>query len=103
MQERIKGKGKGKEMLYRFEGEVVGADGEGQEEAAREGSVKESEVVVRDPRKERTFKRPQTLRPGRDVFYEVTYEVSFQCGDHLKGLFVQWFTSAGIRRLRFFI
>jgi hypothetical protein len=59
---RIKGKGKGKEMLLRFDGEVV------------EG---ESEPVLGDPRKAQGFEKPKNLRPWRPTLYEVHYEVSF--------------------------
>lgn len=68
-QERIRGKGKGKEMLVRFEGEVVVGVGE--------GGMREEEVVVRDPRKIGGLKKGQILRPGRAEFYELKYEVSF--------------------------
>ncbi|KAF8153235.1 hypothetical protein B0H34DRAFT_663177 [Crassisporium funariophilum] len=67
VQERIKGKGKGKEMLYRYEGEVVGP-------AEPDQGFKEEEIVVRDPRKEIGFKRPPTLRPMRTEFIEIKYE-----------------------------
>lgn len=68
MQERIKGKGKGKETLTRFEGEVVPGEGD--------DGIREEEVSIRDPRKERTFKKLQSLRPGRSELYELKYEVS---------------------------
>ncbi|KAF7292931.1 hypothetical protein MIND_01192200 [Mycena indigotica] len=55
--ERIKGKGKGKEILYRFEGEVIGDE--------------EEEPPVRDPRRLATAKPP---RPPRDVFGIMSYE-----------------------------
>lgn len=58
---RVKGKGKGKEVLLRFDGEIV------------EG---EPEVVVHDPRKVSGFKKMVNLRPGRTEFHEVKYEVS---------------------------
>jgi histone-lysine N-methyltransferase SETD1 len=57
---RIKGKGKGKEILLRFDGEVV----EGEDEA-----------VVVDPRKAPGFRKATNLRPARAEFYEVQYEV----------------------------
>jgi hypothetical protein len=56
--DRIKGKGKGKEILMRYDGEVV------------EG---EPEVVLRDPRKVPGFKKLVNLRPGRGEFHEVRY------------------------------
>jgi len=68
---RIKGKGKGKEILSRFDGEV----GEG-----------EPEVVVRDPRKVMGFKKLTSLRPGRGNFHEALYEVGFFCTHSLGGL-----------------
>jgi hypothetical protein len=58
---RIKGKGKGKEVLFRYDGEVV--DGE-------------PEVVLHDPRKAYGFKKLTSLRPARVMFHEVQYEVS---------------------------
>ncbi|KII91725.1 hypothetical protein PLICRDRAFT_518887 [Plicaturopsis crispa FD-325 SS-3] len=59
-EQRVKGKGKGKEILLRFNGEVV------------EG---EPEPVVRDPRKVPGFRKLLSLRPGRGDFHEVKYEV----------------------------
>jgi hypothetical protein len=59
---RIKGKGKGKEMLYRYDGEVV------------EG---ESDIFIRDPRKAYGFKPLKSQRPARSDFYELKYEVHF--------------------------
>ena len=58
---RIKGKGKGKEVLYRYEGEVA-----------------EGELMppVRDPRKVPGIRRPQLLRPGRGELHVIKYEVS---------------------------
>ncbi|OCH94594.1 hypothetical protein OBBRIDRAFT_769324 [Obba rivulosa] len=56
---RIKGKGKGKEVLYRYNGEVI--DGE-------------HEAVIRDPRKEAKIKKPPSLRPMRTEFVQVKYE-----------------------------
>ena len=56
LEPRINGKGKGKETVTRYGGEVI------------EGEVV---PVPRDPRKGSGFKR----RPGRDAFYEVKYEV----------------------------
>jgi hypothetical protein len=58
---RIKGKGKGKEVLYRYEGEVV------------EG---EHMPPIRDPRKVPGVRRLQPLRPGRGEFHVIKYEVS---------------------------
>lgn len=52
---RVTGKGKGKEMITRFDGEVI------------EG---EPEPVPKDPRKSPSFRR----RPGREAFHEVKYE-----------------------------
>lgn len=57
---RIKGKGKGKEVLYRYDGEVVDD---------------EPEVVLQDPRKALGFKKLTSLRPARTMFHEVQYEV----------------------------
>ena len=75
VQERIRGKFKGKEALYRFEGEVVpgvGADG-----------MVEEEVVVRDPRKDLLRLRnalngsakEKSFRPARNEFHELKWEV----------------------------
>jgi histone-lysine N-methyltransferase SETD1 len=75
VQERIRGKFKGKEALYRFEGEVVpgvGADG-----------MVEDEVVVRDPRKDLLRLRnalngslkEKSFRPARSEFHEFKWEV----------------------------
>ncbi|KAF8653398.1 hypothetical protein AX16_003970 [Volvariella volvacea WC 439] len=68
-QERIRGKVKGREALFRFEGEVVGAglNDEGVEFA-------EEEIVVKDPRKNKAFKRPHCIRPFRSEFYRIGYE-----------------------------
>lgn len=52
---RITGKGKGKEIITRFDGEVI------------EG---EPEPAPKDPRKEPGFRR----RPGREAFHEAKYE-----------------------------
>ena len=57
---RIKGKGKGKESLVRYEGEAF------------EG---EPEIVLQDPRKAPGFKRSANLRPYRTDLHEVKYEV----------------------------
>ena len=57
---RVKGKGKGKEIILRFNGEVI--DGE-------------HEAVVRDPRKETKVKRLPSLRPGRAQLVACKYEV----------------------------
>jgi hypothetical protein len=75
VQERIRGKFKGKEALYRFEGDVVpgvGADG-----------MVEDEVVVRDPRKDSLKLRnvlngsvkEKSFRPARSEFHEFKWEV----------------------------
>ncbi|KZT22302.1 hypothetical protein NEOLEDRAFT_1181040 [Neolentinus lepideus HHB14362 ss-1] len=56
---RIKGKVKGKEILYRYNGEIV--DGE-------------DEPVVRDPRKDLSMKRLPPQRSKRETFYEIKYE-----------------------------
>ena len=56
-----KGKGKGKELLLRYQGEVV--DGE-------------DVPVVTDPRKVEGFKRVQGHRVSRNELYAVQYEVS---------------------------
>lgn len=58
---RVKGKGKGKEILLRYNGEVIPG---------------EHEAVVRDPRKEGKAKKLPTLRPQRSEFVQVKYEVS---------------------------
>jgi hypothetical protein len=71
IQERIRGKGKGKEILYRCEGEVVGP-------AESDDEMKEEEVVVKDPRKEIGFKKPHAIRSSKTEFIELPgYEVSF--------------------------
>ena len=57
---RVKGKGKGKEIILRYDGEVI--DGE-------------HEAVVRDPRKETKVKRLPTQRPLRTEVYQCKYEV----------------------------
>jgi hypothetical protein len=57
---RIKGKSKGKELIYRYGGEVI--DGE-------------QPPVVRDPRKAPMVKKLPNLRPGRGEFYTLNYEV----------------------------
>jgi hypothetical protein len=57
---RIKGKGKGKEILYRYEGEVI------------EG---EPDIFIRDPRKAYGYKPQKSQRPGRTDFHELKYEV----------------------------
>lgn len=56
----MQGKGKGKEIILRYNGEVI----EGEHEAAR-----------RDPRKEAKVKKPPSLRPARPTVVEVKYEV----------------------------
>lgn len=57
---RVKGKGKGKEIVIRYAGEVI--DGE-------------HEAVTRDPRKETKVKRLPTLRPMRTELLQCKYEV----------------------------
>lgn len=57
---RIKGKGKGKETLFRYDGEVV------------EG---EPEIIVQDPRKVNGAKPLKSQRPSRNEFHELKYEV----------------------------
>lgn len=70
VQERIRGKGKGKEILYRCEGEVVGP-------AEPDEGMKEEEVVVKDPRKEKGFKKPHAIRSLKTEFIGLPgYEVS---------------------------
>lgn len=62
-EQRIKGKGKGKEILTRFAGETVPG---------------EPEPIVRDPRKSTTgeiIKRSGTVRTLRSTMYEVKWEV----------------------------
>ena len=61
---RVKGKGKGKEIVVRYNGEVI--DGE-------------HEAVLRDPRKETKVKRLQTQRPLRTEVYQCKYEVRSAC------------------------
>ncbi|KAI0943146.1 hypothetical protein AcV7_002374 [Taiwanofungus camphoratus] len=56
---RVKGKGKGKEVLLRYNGEVI------------EG---EHPAVLRDPRKEGRARKLSSLRPQRTEFMEVKYE-----------------------------
>jgi histone-lysine N-methyltransferase SETD1 len=80
VQERIRGKGKGKEALYRFEGEVVPGVGE--------NGMEEEEVVVRDPRKDLVrlknmlngSVKEKNFRPARIEFHEFKWEV---CGFRL--------------------
>lgn len=62
--ERVKGKSKGKEILYRFNGEVV-----------------EGEPVPepRDPRRDASVKRLPCLRSQRTEYVEVKYEVRRTC------------------------
>ncbi|KAF4612764.1 hypothetical protein D9613_011728 [Agrocybe pediades] len=62
---RIKGKGKGKEILTRFEGEVI-------EEV--DGTMKEDVPVIRDPRRDKTVKRPVLVSQPKNEFIEVRYE-----------------------------
>lgn len=70
VQERIRGKGKGKEILYRCEGEVVGP-------AELDDGMREEEIVVKDPRKEKGFKKPHAIRSLKTEFIELLgYEVS---------------------------
>ncbi|KAI0052382.1 hypothetical protein FA95DRAFT_1391046 [Auriscalpium vulgare] len=57
---RLKGKGKGKEILLRYRGQVI------------EG---EAEVVVRDPRKAEGFKRVRPLRVPHSELIRLTYEI----------------------------
>ena len=68
--ERLKGKGKGKEILYRYEGEVLGPD------MVDGGNVKEDELVPSDPRKNLSIRRPPLLRKAPSEFLVVKYEVS---------------------------
>ncbi|KAH9947798.1 hypothetical protein B0H21DRAFT_691297 [Amylocystis lapponica] len=56
---RVKGKGKGKDVLLRYDGEVI------------EG---EHPALVRDPRKETKVKRLPILRPQRTELLPITYE-----------------------------
>ena len=58
--DRVKGKGKGKELLYRFNGETVDD---------------EPALVLRDPRKDKEVKRLPSLRSQRTEYVEVKYEV----------------------------
>ena len=57
---RVRGKGKGKEIVLRYNGEVI------------EG---EHEAVIRDPRKETKLKKMPTHRPFRTEVYQCKYEV----------------------------
>ena len=54
------GKGKGKEIILRYNGEVI--DGE-------------HEAVIRDPRKETKVKRLPSMRPVRTELVQCKYEV----------------------------
>jgi hypothetical protein len=69
MQDRIRGKGKGKEMLYRMEGETVDEE---------DGGFREDTPVIRDPRKDKGVKRPMTLRSGKSELVVVKFQVSFK-------------------------
>lgn len=64
--ERLKGKGKGKEVLTRYDGEVV------------EG---EAGPVPQDPRKDPSIKRLPCLRPPRAELASLKYEVRYFCCD----------------------
>ncbi|KAG5639744.1 hypothetical protein H0H81_000024 [Sphagnurus paluster] len=66
--DRIRGKGKGRETLVRWEGEVVEAKGE-------DGMV-EDVPVPRDPRKDPQIRRVrlQVARPHREQLYEARWE-----------------------------
>lgn len=68
IQDRIRGKGKGKEMLYRMEGETVDEKDDG---------FREDTPVIRDPRKDKSVKRPMTLRTGKSELVIVKFQVSF--------------------------
>ena len=57
---RVKGKGKGKEIILRYNGEVI--DGE-------------HEAVIRDPRKATKVKRLPSMRPVRTELVQCRYEV----------------------------
>lgn len=93
VQERIKSKGKGKDILTRFEGEIFrreveeaemdvdgevpdrskeGSDVEEKSEAGAKAQVWEDEIVPRDPRKHQSAKKTTRLRTE---LYEVHYEV----------------------------
>ena len=54
--------------MLRIEGQVVGPD-------EPDDGLKEEEIVVSDPRKDRTIRVPHTLRPARTEFIELKYEV----------------------------
>ncbi|KAI0314929.1 hypothetical protein OF83DRAFT_1134444 [Amylostereum chailletii] len=56
---RLKGKGKGKEILIRYAGDII------------EG---EPEIIIQDPRKVEGFKRPPTARSARSELYEIKYD-----------------------------
>ena len=81
MQERIRGKGKGRELLYRMDGEVFDMTGE--------DGLREAEVVIRDPRRVDGFKRMPSLRPARNELYEVKYEVRAAFGIFF--LWIKWY------------
>lgn len=57
---RIKGKAKGKETLWRYDGEVV---------------PEEPEIVIQDPRKVPGFKVQKNHRTSRSEFHEIHWEV----------------------------
>ncbi|KAJ3504612.1 hypothetical protein NLJ89_g7849 [Agrocybe chaxingu] len=69
VQERIRGKGKGKESLLRFEGEVMSV-------IDPDDGTREEEVVVKDPRrnKDKEFRPPSSFRVPRNDLIEVRYE-----------------------------
>lgn len=71
LEPRINGKGKGKETITRYDGEVT------------EGEVA---PVPKDPRKGSGFKR----RPGREAFHEVKYEVRHSCIVVAMGRVLTW-------------
>nr|GAT45863.1 predicted protein [Mycena chlorophos] len=61
--ERIRGKGKGREIMYRMEGQVVGSqDGD---------EMCEDELIVRDPRRVAGYKPP---RPPKEAYTLISYE-----------------------------
>lgn len=74
MAERIRGKGKGKEMLFRYEGEAIRPD----PNEMGVGEMKEDEPVPSDPRNNTSIRRPSLIRKVNTELLPVKYEVSVQ-------------------------
>ncbi|KAF7329809.1 hypothetical protein MKEN_00244200 [Mycena kentingensis (nom. inval.)] len=80
--ERIRGKGKGRESLYRLEGQVVGkgkarmvnGTGEVNGIAEDDDEMCEEEPVPYDPRRVPGFRPLTAMRPPKDAFTVVSYE-----------------------------